>query len=66
MRFYRPVATGLPEPGAIAQYFTKGYAGSQPDTVSFSNYEFYGNDRIVTEVSDADIRDPEWKAQISR
>ncbi|MGF6244000.1 MULTISPECIES: YybH family protein [Paraburkholderia] len=44
-------------PGAIAQYFTKGYSGSQPDTVSFSNYEFYGNDRIVTEVSDADIRD---------
>ncbi len=42
---------------AIAAYFTKGYAGAKPDTVSFSNYEFYGNDRIVTEVSDADIRD---------
>jgi len=42
---------------AITGYFTKGYAGSKPDTVSFSNYEFYGNDRIVTEVSDAEIRD---------
>jgi ketosteroid isomerase-like protein len=44
-------------PSAIAEYFTKGYSGSQPDTVSFGNYEFYGNDQIVTEVSDAEIRD---------
>lgn len=42
---------------AIAAYFTKGYTGAKPDTVSFSNYEFYGNDRTVTEVSDAEIRD---------
>jgi ketosteroid isomerase-like protein len=42
---------------AIAEYFTKGYAGSKPATVSFSNDEFYGNDRTVTEVSDAEIRD---------
>jgi uncharacterized protein (TIGR02246 family) len=47
--------------GAIAEYFAKGYAGSKPDTVSFGNYEFYGNDQIVTEVSDADIRDPSGK-----
>jgi uncharacterized protein (TIGR02246 family) len=47
--------------GAIAEYFTKGYAGSKPDTVSFSNYEFYGNDQTVTEVSDAEIRDPSGK-----
>lgn len=46
---------------AIAEYFTKGYAGSKPDTVSFSNYEFYGNDQIVTEVSDAEIRDHSGK-----
>ncbi|HDR9010477.1 YybH family protein [Burkholderia vietnamiensis] len=43
--------------GAIAAYFAKQYAGAEPDTVSFSNYEFYGNDRAVTEVSDAEIRD---------
>lgn len=46
---------------AIAEYFTKGYAGSKPDTVSFSHYEFYGNDQIVTEVSDAEIRDRSGK-----
>lgn len=46
---------------AIVEYFTKGYAGSKPNTVSFSNYEFYGNDQIVTEVSDAEIRDPDGK-----
>ncbi|HDR9510228.1 DUF4440 domain-containing protein [Burkholderia cepacia] len=43
---------------AIAAHFANGYAGAKPDTVSFSNYEFYGNDRTVTEVSDAEIRDP--------
>jgi ketosteroid isomerase-like protein len=48
-------------PGAIVEYFAKGYAGSKPHTVSFSNYEFYGNDRMVTEVSDADIHDPSGK-----
>ncbi|NWD78581.1 DUF4440 domain-containing protein [Pseudomonas gingeri] len=46
---------------AIAGYFTKGYTGSLPSTVSFSNYEFYGNDQIVTEVSDAEIRDHSGK-----
>jgi ketosteroid isomerase-like protein len=46
---------------AIAEYFTKGYAGSKPDTVSFSNYEFYGNEQIVTEVSDAEIHDHSGK-----
>ncbi|WP_034302727.1 DUF4440 domain-containing protein [Herbaspirillum sp. RV1423] len=49
---------------AIAEYFTKGYAGSQPGTVSFSNYEFYGNDQMVTEVSDAEVRDHDGKLQI--
>ncbi|WP_412025577.1 YybH family protein [Burkholderia cepacia] len=48
-------------PGAIVAYFTKGYSGSRPCTVSFDNYEFYGNDRMVTEVSDAEIRDPSGK-----
>jgi ketosteroid isomerase-like protein len=42
---------------AIASYFAKQYAGARPDTVSFSNYEFYSSDGMVTEVSDADIRD---------
>lgn len=46
---------------AIASYFVKGYAGSQPGTVSFSNEEFYGNDRLVTEVSDAEVHDHEGK-----
>ncbi|MFM0649628.1 nuclear transport factor 2 family protein [Paraburkholderia bryophila] len=45
----------------IAAYFAKGYAGEKPGTVSFSNYEFYGNDRSVTEVSDAEIRDHHGK-----
>ncbi|MBV6754000.1 DUF4440 domain-containing protein [Pseudomonas chlororaphis] len=49
---------------AITGYFTKGYAGSQPDTVSFSNYEFYGNDQNVTEVSDAEIRDHSGKLKL--
>ncbi|RKF30529.1 DUF4440 domain-containing protein [Paraburkholderia fungorum] len=48
-------------PNAIAEYFTKGYAGSTPDTVSFGNYEFYGNDQTVTEVSDAEIHDHNGK-----
>ncbi|KWH54580.1 YybH family protein [Burkholderia anthina] len=42
---------------AITEYFTNGYAGSKPGTVSFDNYEFYGNDRAVTEVSDVEVRD---------
>lgn len=48
---------------AITEYFTKGYAGSKPATVSFSNEEFYGNDRVVTEVSDAEIHDHDGKLQ---
>ncbi|WCM24370.1 DUF4440 domain-containing protein [Paraburkholderia bryophila] len=46
---------------AITEYFTKGYAGAAPDTVSFDHPEFYGDDRVVTEVSDADIRDHDGK-----
>jgi ketosteroid isomerase-like protein len=42
---------------AITEYFIKGYAASKPGTVSFSNYEFYGNEAVVTEVSDAVVRD---------
>ncbi|VWC65628.1 acetyl-CoA acetyltransferase [Burkholderia lata] len=67
-RLYTNDGTLLPPGGkkvtgnsAIVEYFTKGYAGSKPATVSFSNYEFYGNDRVVTEVSDADIRDHDGK-----
>lgn len=42
---------------AITEYFTKAYTGSPPGTVSFSNYQFYGDDQAVTEVSDAELRD---------
>ncbi|XYK64826.1 SgcJ/EcaC family oxidoreductase [Serratia nematodiphila] len=42
---------------AISKYFTEGYTGKAPDTVTFSNFEFYGNDKVVTEVSDSIIRD---------
>ncbi|CAB3971337.1 nuclear transport factor 2 [Burkholderia cenocepacia] len=63
-RLYTRDGTLLPPGGnkitgrnAIIGYFTKGYAGSKPATVSFSNDEFYGNDRVVTEVSDVEVRD---------
>ncbi len=59
-----PGANRVTGPRAIAEYFTKGYAGSKPDTVSFSNYEFYGNDQTVTEVSDAEIRDHGGKLKL--
>ncbi|MBJ9594566.1 YybH family protein [Burkholderia seminalis] len=49
---------------AIVEYFLNGYAGSKPGTVSFSNYEFYGSDRAVTEVSDAEVRDHDGKLKI--
>jgi uncharacterized protein (TIGR02246 family) len=67
-RLYTSDGTLLPPGGdkitgstAITEYFTKGYAGLKPHTVSFSHYEFYGNDQIVTEVSDAEIHDPSGK-----
>jgi uncharacterized protein (TIGR02246 family) len=47
--------------GAITAYFTKLAVESKPDTVSFSNEEFYGDDRVVTEVSDAEIHDQAGK-----
>jgi uncharacterized protein (TIGR02246 family) len=63
-RLYTRDGTLLPPGGdkitggdAITAYFIKGYAGSKPSTVSFSHDEFYGNDQVVTEVSDADIHD---------
>ncbi|WP_322027182.1 SgcJ/EcaC family oxidoreductase [Burkholderia sp. BCC1977] len=70
-RLYTDDGTLLPPGGdkitgrrTIAEYFTNGYAGSKPGTVSFSNFEFYGNDRIVTEVSDAEVRDHDGKLNI--
>ncbi|MBN3786165.1 SgcJ/EcaC family oxidoreductase [Burkholderia sp. Ac-20353] len=70
-RLYTDDGTLLPPGGdkvtgsrAIVEYFTKGYAGSKPGTVSFSHDEFYGNDRIVTEVSDAEVRDHDGKLKI--
>jgi len=49
---------------AITAYFAKAYAKSQPGSVSFSNYEFYGDDQAMTEVSDAEVRDHSGKLQI--
>ncbi len=43
-------------PAAIVKYF-KGSVGKEPNTVSFSDYEFYGDNETVTEVSDAVVRD---------
>ena len=70
-RLYTDDGTLLPPGGdkvigsrAIAEYFTKGYAGTKPGTVSFSHYEFYGDDRMVTEVSDAEVRDHDGKLKI--
>ncbi|AZQ54641.1 YybH family protein [Burkholderia cenocepacia] len=70
-RLYTDDGTLLPPGGdkvtgrrAITDYFTNGYAGSKPGTVSFSNYEFYGNDRVVTEVSDAEVRDGDGTLKI--
>lgn len=67
-RLYTSDGTLLPPGGdkvtgshAITAYFIKGYAGSKPSTVSFSNYEFYGNDRVVTEISDTEVHDPDGK-----
>ena len=67
-RLYTRDGTLLPPGGnkvtgssAIVGYFNKGYAGSKPATVSFSNAEFYGNDRVVTEVSDVEVHDHDGK-----
>lgn len=46
---------------AIAEYFVKGATGTQADTVSFSNFELYGNEQVVTEVSDTEIRNSTGK-----
>ncbi|MFS2161037.1 SgcJ/EcaC family oxidoreductase [Pseudomonas sp. Pseusp122] len=51
-------------PDAIASYFAEGYAGKTPDTVSFSEFEFYGNDEVVTEVSNASIRSRDGKLKV--
>ncbi len=48
---------------AIVDYFTKGYAGKPPASVTFDKFEFYGNDEAVTEVSNATIRDHDGKVQ---
>ena len=51
-------------PAAIVSYFAQGYAGKTPDTVSFSDFEFYGNDEVVTEVSNASIRSREGQLKV--
>jgi len=44
---------------AITAYFAQSYEGKAPDSVTFSNFEFYGDDDVVTEISDADIHGPD-------
>lgn len=50
---------------AITEYFSKQHVGARSDTVSFANYEFYGDDQTVTEVSDAEIRDADGTLKYS-
>ncbi len=57
----QPGGERITGPAAISKYFTEGYAGKAPDTVTFSNFEFYGNDEVVTEVSDSIIRSHDGK-----
>lgn len=52
----QPGGTRVKGAAAITQYFTAGYSGKEPDTVTFSNFEFYGNNEVVTEVSDSLVR----------
>ncbi|QNA85487.1 nuclear transport factor 2 family protein [Sphingomonas sp. So64.6b] len=61
---YTPDAKLLPEgseavtgPAAIVAYFKSISAGAPPTTLRFSNYEFYGNDQVMTEVTDTEVRD---------
>ncbi|MGG2399873.1 YybH family protein [Pseudomonas sp. SH1-B] len=67
-RLYTKNGTLLPPGGnrvvgatAIVDFLTKAFPVTQSNTVSFSNYEFYGNDQVITEVSDTDIRDRSGK-----
>lgn len=46
-------------PTAIAAYFDEKARKSGPKIVTFSNYEFFGDDQMVTEISDTEIRDRE-------
>lgn len=46
-------------PTAIVAYFSDKASKSGPKAVTFSNYEFYGDDQMVTEISDTEIRDHE-------
>lgn len=48
-------------PAAIVAYFVKNADASAPNSVSFSNFEFYGNDDMVTEISDTEVRDHRGK-----
>lgn len=42
---------------AILAYLKNMFAQSEADRLSFGDYEFYGNDRTVTEVSSSEIHD---------
>lgn len=54
-----PGETRVVGPAAIAAYFADKARKSGPKTITFSNYEFYGDGRMVTEISDTEIRDQE-------
>lgn len=44
---------------AITRFFREEYAGRQPGSIRFSDEEFYGDDRTVTEVASLTIRAPD-------
>lgn len=50
-------------PAAIVKYFTKGSDGNAPATVTFSDYEYYGDEKVVAEVSDYKIRSHDGKLE---
>lgn len=46
---------------AISAYFKNIRGKAAPGTVSFSHFEFYGNDLMMTEISNDEIRDHQGK-----
>jgi ketosteroid isomerase-like protein len=49
---------------AIEHYFAQAHAGKKPDSVSFSDYEFYGDSRTVTEVTNVAVHGPDGKLKL--
>lgn len=67
-QLYTEDARLLPEGSAavigrpdIVAYLAKLKAGGPATTLSFNNYEFYGDDLVVTEITDTEVRDATGK-----